>query len=169
VGFVVIAQLLRARGNKGELSAAPLSDSHDRFANLKRVFVGGHERAVETVWWHGDRLVFKFAGIDSISQAEELGGLDVSIPIEERIQLEEGAFFLSDLIGCELFDVTSGNRIGVVRDWQEPGGSALLEVEGEGGLEILVPFAHAICVKIDVAAKRIDADLPEGLIDLNRR
>lgn len=134
---------------------------------MKRVLLNGVEHGVENVWWHGDKLVFKFLGVDSISQAESLAGSEVCVPSAERAPLEEGAYFQSDLIGCVLFDRASGCRVGIVTGWQENGGPALLELEGEHGEEILIPFAKSICVHIDVAAKRIEADLPEGLTGLN--
>jgi 16S rRNA processing protein RimM len=70
-------------------------------------------------------------------------------------------------LGCEITDHSTGRRIGAVTGWQEYGGPPLLEVENERGQEILIPFAKSICVKIDPAARRIEVDLPEGLVDLN--
>lgn len=157
---IAIAHLLRARGNKGELAAEPLSDRRERFAQLSRVFAGDRELTVENTWWHGDRLIFKFAGIDSISDAETLGGLDVTIPASERIALEEGEYFLSDLVGCDLYD--GGELVGRIDGWRELPGQILLTA---GDLEI--PFRRELLHSIDVAARRIDARLPEGLKDLN--
>jgi 16S rRNA processing protein RimM len=145
--------------------AIPLSNQPER---VKRVFINDMPLEVERVWWHGDRLVFKFNGIDTISAAEALAGADVCIPIEERLRLPEGEYYLSDLIGCDLYERQTGRLVGRVKDIQEYGGPALLEVRDSSGAETLVPFVPAICVKTDVAAKRIDADLPEGLGDLNK-
>lgn len=118
---------------------------------------------VERIWRHKESLVFKFAGVDSISAAEPLEGAEVCIPKEERAALPEGEFYQSDLIGCQVLDGKTGRLIGVVRDWQEYGGPPLLEVQGENGKEILIPFAKAICTAIQPDAKRIVVDLPEGL------
>lgn len=107
------------------------------------------------------------AGIDSIAQAEALAGRDVCVPAEERAPLEQGAYFESDLLNCELFDRATARRVGIVTGLQEFGGPPLLELKGERGQEILIPFAKSICVRIDIAAKRIDADIPEGLDSLN--
>ena len=80
----MVAQLTRARGNKGEIAAVTLSDHPER---IKRAYVNGTPLDVERVWWHDGRLIFKFAGVDSISAAEALAGLDVCIPADERAPL----------------------------------------------------------------------------------
>lgn len=121
---------------------------------------------IESVWQHRGALVFKFRGVDSISEAEALARHEVRIPIESRARLPEGEFYQSDLIGCEVVE-RGGGPVGVVSGWREVGGPALLEVEAPGRREpMLVPFAKAICVEIDPAARRIVVELPEGLKDL---
>jgi 16S rRNA processing protein RimM len=120
---------------------------------------------IENTWIHGDRVIFKFKGVDSISDAERLAGFDVSIPMEQRAEVSEGEYFQSDLIGCAVVDST-GRLIGTVVDFQETGGSSLLAVTKADGKELLIPFAKAICTNIDMAQKRIEVNLPEGLEDL---
>ena len=103
-----------------------------------------------------------------MTEAETLQGYELRIPLEERAPAPEGEYFHSDLIDCEVVE-RSGEPVGVVTGWQDFGGSGLLVVKGEnakGEKEILVPFAKAVCVEIDVARKRIVVELPEGLKDL---
>jgi 16S rRNA processing protein RimM len=130
---------------------------------VTRVFVHEKPLEVERIWRHKDALIFKFVGVDSISAAEPFEGADVCIPKEERVPLPEGEYYQSDLVGCQVLDAGTGRLIGVVADWQEYGGPPLLEVQGENGKEILIPFAKSICVKIEPESKRILVDLPEGL------
>lgn len=130
------------------------------------MFVNGAELEVERVWMHGGRLIFKFVGVDSISDAEKLEGFEVTIPAEERAELPAGEFYHSDLVGCEVVDLISRRSFGVVTGWQEHGGPALLVVQSAEGKEILIPFARAICKEIDPAARRIGVELPEGLDEL---
>lgn len=174
MSWITIALLGRVRGNRGELTAVPLSDKPERFERLQEVTLfpadseadsqEGARLAVEEVWQHIDRLIFKFRGIDSISDAEPWQGFEVRVPAAERVELESGEYFQSDLIGCEVHDRTSGESLGNVSAWQDGGGSGLLEIEGG----LLIPFAREICVGIDIAARRIIVDLPDGLRDLNR-
>jgi 16S rRNA processing protein RimM len=164
-GWIAVALLGKTRGIRGEITALPLSPKPERFKGLEEVFLFGNgERVeVENTWFHQETLIFKFRGVDTISDAERLYGAEVRVPIEQRIPLEPGEFFQSDLIGCEVIDRRSGQSLGRVSAWQDGGGSGLLVV-GEG---LLIPFVRAICVEISPAARRIAVELPEGLKDLN--
>src|SRR5438876_8301567 len=189
--------MLRARGNKGEVAAEILTDFPERLTRLREVFVGHADDgkneprrvSLKTCWLsqnHRGQAVFHFAGVDSISEAEKFRGLDVLLPFEQRVALPAGQYFVSDLIGCSVFETPSAPPVmssspcsiaeapallGTVRDVQFPGeeisGTPLLEVETPGG-EILIPLAMDICTKIDTVARRIDVVLPDGLRDLNR-
>ena len=164
--WVTIAVLGRTRGNRGEVTALPLSSKPERYEKLEEVYLfGSGERfEVESTWFHQASLVFKFRGIDSITGAERLAGAEVRVPKSQRAALEPGEYFQSELVGCEVVDRRTGQSYGRVRAWQDGGGSGLLEVE-DG---LLIPFARAICVEIDPGARRIAVELPEGLKDLNR-
>ncbi len=165
--LVVVARLLRPRGNRGELAAEPVGDCKRRFEDLADVFVGGRALRVESAWWHGDRLVLKFAGVDSISAAGALAGLDVEVTPDRRVPLDEGAYYVADLVGCRVVEKGTGEPVGVVAGWEDFGGPLLLRVETDAGKEVLIPFARAICVSIDPEARRIEVDLPDGLRELN--
>jgi 16S rRNA processing protein RimM len=166
---IAVARLLRPRGNKGELLADSLGAPPDRFSRLHTVTVNGRPLEVQRAWFHDGRLVLKFSGVDSIAAAQCLAGADVLIPASERAPLEEGAFYLADLIGCEVFDRLSGQRLACVTGWVESAPSApiLLETQTPEGAELLIPFARSICTSINPAARRIEVDLPEGLRALN--
>ena len=167
--WVTIALLGKTRGNRGEVTAFPLSSKLERFESLKEVFLfgTGERREVESTWFHNGTLIFKFQGVDSISDAELLAGVEVRVPASERVPLEEGEFFQDDLIGCDVIDKRTGESIGPVTAWDDGGGSGLLVV-GKGDDALLIPFTRSICVEINPAARRITVDLPEGLKDINR-
>jgi 16S rRNA processing protein RimM len=129
---------------------------------LKSVFVNQTPMEVERTWMHGDHLILKFQGVDTISDAEKLAGAEVSIPFEQRAELSDDEVYQSDLIGCEVFDA-AGRALGVVTDFEETGGTPVLHV----GDKLLIPFAKSICTQVDLDNKRIVVDLPDGLLDLN--
>jgi len=191
-----VARILRARGNKGEVAAELLTDFPERLTKLKEVFVGHSDGkmeprrvAVKSCWLsqnHHGQAVFHFEGVNSISEAEKYRGMEVLLPFEQRVTLPAGQYFVSDLIGCSVFEnfvarpvVASSpcslgeapSLLGTVRDVQIPGedfpGTPLLEVETTQG-EILIPLALDICKKIDTTERRIDVILPDGLRELNR-
>ncbi len=87
----------------------------------------------------------------------------MQVPLAERVELDPGEYFHSDIIGCEIRDRLTDRSIGVVTDFEEYGGPPLLEID-KGRL--MIPFVSAICVDIQPAAKLIRVDLPEGLEDL---
>ena len=163
--WVAVAVLGRPRGNRGELTAESLSSRPERFSRLKNVRLVGDGSAyqVEEVWEHAGALVFKFQGVDSISDAEKLRGAEVQVPGSERVELEPGEYFHSDLIGCEVRDRLSGRLIGRVTNFEEYGGPPLIEIDGG---KTLIPFVKAICVDIRPEVKLILVDMPEGLEDL---
>lgn len=162
--WVTVAVLGKTRGNRGEVTAEPLSSKAERYQSLERVYLfgSGVPFRVEEVWFHAGVLIFKFAGIDTISDAEALRGAEVRIPFCERTALEPGEYFQSDLLGCQVVDRGTGQPLGSVVGWVDAGSGLLVLESGT-----MIPFARAICVEIDPATKRIAVDLPEGLKDLN--
>ena len=172
--WVTIARLGRVWGNRGELAATSLTSRPERFQQLDDVFLFREESLlttgglqVESVREHLRQWVFKFRGVDTISQAELLEQAEVRIPFASRLLVPEGEHYLSDLMGCEVRDAGTGELVGTVTGWQDAGGVGLLEI-GDQAAPLLVPFARSICVEIDTRAKRIAVKLPEGLKDLNR-
>jgi 16S rRNA processing protein RimM len=155
------------------LCAIPLTGHPDRFQSLKSVYVRGVFYEIESVWYHKEQPIFKFRGVNSISEAEKLAGGDVCVAASERAPLEDGEYYYSDLTGCRMVDDASGEPIGTVSGWQEltpdvREGPVLLEVdEGRGGEPLLVPFARTVLKRVDLAAREIRVELPEGLRDLN--
>lgn len=145
------------------------TDFPERFANRGRFYVlagGGARRELEleSSWPHKGQIVLKFAGIESISDAETLLGCELQIPAGERAVLEAGAAFVSDLVGCAVFD--GSREIGRVRDVQFGAGEAPLLVI-MGNKEYDIPFAEAYLKDVDVARKRIYMQLPEGMLEIN--
>lgn len=167
---VILAEIARPRGNRGEVLARSLTDLPGRLENLKSGwvrFADGSDRRVEfeEVWQHKENWVLKFVGIDSISDAERFSGSELWVPLSERGTPPEGEFFQSDLIGFEVIDEITGRKIGTVRGWQDYNGPLLMEVDAEGR-EILFPFTEAICVKVDLEARQVLVRPPEGLLEL---
>ena len=188
-GWALLAHLVRPQGRHGEILADILTDFPERFSERKRLFLVPSESAnhsaarnqppreitLEHHWLHKGRIVFKFAGIDSINDAEALRGLDVAIPVEERASLTDGSVYISDLIGCEVIDLgkesmaeaadSSEHKIGRVIDVDRE--ASLLVAEDANGGEVLIPFVQAYIVRIDIAARRIEMRLPQGLLEIN--
>jgi 16S rRNA processing protein RimM len=189
-GWISLAHLLRPQGRKGEILAELFTDFPERFEDRTRVFLAkpdfvGLESEVRAIsvtshWLpvgrnHG-RIVLGFEGIDSINKAEELAGLDVFIPAAERVELEEDAEYISDLIGCVVYD--NGEVVGTVTDVEFPTtpdgtrrlaeAAPLLSVLTDSGDEVLIPYVQSFLIELLPEQKRINMSLPTGLIDVNR-
>jgi 16S rRNA processing protein RimM len=114
-------------------------------------------------------VVLKFAGIDSITQAEALIGSEIQVPRGERVSLEAGSVYVSDLTGCIVYD--RGSEIGKIKDVRFGTGEAPLLVvlgnEAQGEKEYLIPFAAGYIKNISIENKRLEMDLPEGMLELD--
>jgi 16S rRNA processing protein RimM len=167
---IVVAEIMRSRGNRGEVLALSQTDVPKRLETLKRAHVrlaDGTNLAVEieNAWPHGDHWVLKFAGCDSIADAERFRGADLWVNREERGQLGDGEYFRSDLMGCKVHHLNTGEEIGKVNGFEQYGGPLLLSVVA-GKREVLIPFVPEICRKVDLERKEIGVVVPEGLLEL---
>ena len=175
---LTLARVLRPWGRRGEVAAEILTDFPERLAALRQAWLADGRNSPQPVSilscrLHGGQAVMQFAGVSSIGEAEKLRGLEIQVPLSERVSLPQGRYYISDLIGCAVWEESSTAALGTVREVQplgEPGDAAeawLLAVETAQG-ELLIPLAAEICAKVDTAARRIDVRLPEGLRKLNQ-
>lgn len=174
--FLAIARIVKPQGRRGEVAAEILTDFPQRFENLRRAYLEGPEGAqemaeLEGAWPHKGRMILKFSGVDTISGAERLRGKHVLVPLDERVQLPSGSYYVWELAGCRVMrnSGAGGEDIGTVTDVERTGGADLLHVARaeKRKLELLIPLAETICTRIDVKAKTIWIDPPEDLLNLN--
>ncbi|MDE3105309.1 MAG: 16S rRNA processing protein RimM [Acidobacteriota bacterium] len=187
---VLLAHLVRPQGRRGEILADLHTDYPSRFLEYPQVYLlpaGSNAAATEgrpmhvASYWqptgrNQGRIVLQFDGVGDITAAEALAGLDVVIPLAQRLAPEAGAYYVSDLVGCVVLDRST--QIGAIREVRfptTPDGSARLEnaapwlvVLDESGQEVLLPFAKDLLESVDLAARRVVMKLPEGLLEINR-
>jgi 16S rRNA processing protein RimM len=169
--LVAVARAIKTRGIRGELVAESLTDFPERFEGLRSLIAiapdgGLSTLALEEHWFHGARVILKFAGYDSIEAASALVGYEFAVHESERVLLPEDQYYDWELAGC-LVQSVSGEEIGRVREVMRTGGVELLVVDSSAakGREHLIPLAEEICVEIDVKRKLIKVDAPEGLLE----
>jgi 16S rRNA processing protein RimM len=168
--LALVGRIARAHGNRGQVIVNPDTDfPEERFRPGAELFTlrGGAIAALRltTVRFQADRPVVGLSGIETIDAAESLAGLELRIPADELVPLPPGAFYRHDLVGCRV-ETGNGAAVGVVEAVEGTQGASRLVVAGTAG-EILIPLAADICTSIDVVARRIVIDPPEGLLDLN--
>jgi 16S rRNA processing protein RimM len=199
--FITLARVVKTQGRHGEVAAEIHSDVPQRFAGGMKLFAlpmpkgakqplapeKGPERVlltIEDLWPHKGLLVLKFAGVDSMNDAEALIGAELQLPRAERAILDQGWTYVSDLIGCTVFD--HGREIGRIADVQFGAGEAplLMVAKGSEGGEVTkgvtkggevtkydakydVPFAEAYLESVDAAKREVRMNLPEGMLEIN--
>ena len=165
--WVIVACIARPRGVRGEVVADAANWTAGQLLSFPRLllFPGERQMVLEHAFPHQDRMVLKFAGIDTVEQAETLCATQLCIPRADRPPAPEGEVYYKDLVGCRVLDFSSGRELGIVTDYLEYGGPVLLQVMS-GGREMLVPFVPAICKEYDLDARWIRAELPQGFEEL---
>ena len=175
---LTLARVLRPHGVRGEVACEILTDFPEKMLKLREVFLWSGEDnsapskiSVRKCWLspsRGGQVVFHLEGVNSVEDAKRLRGLQIQVPLAKREKLPSGSYFVTDLIGCEVWEENASTPLGTVREVARGTGTPVLEIDTEEG-ELLVPMAQEICTRIDPAARRIDVRLPEGLKELNRR
>ena len=187
--WTVLAHLLRPQGRKGEILAELLTDFPARFSERNQLYLApagftgapSEARPIQVVghWLpvgrNQGRIVLHLAGIDSIEQAETLTHLEVIVPDEARVELPEDEEYIDDLIDCQVFD--GPTLVGTVTEVAFPTtadgarrlahAAPLLTVTTPDGNEILIPYVQSFLIALSTANKRIDMQLPAGLLELN--
>jgi 16S rRNA processing protein RimM len=182
--FVTLARVKKTQGRRGEVAVEVHSDVPGRFAPGMKLFalpaaaqaghlaalIGGNEKRrelkVEDLWPHKEWLVLKFLGVDSMTEAEALIGCELQVPSSQRAELGAGWNYVSDLVGCTVFD--QGHEVGRIADVQFGAGEApLLVVADASGRKFDVPFAEAYLKSVDVARREVRMNLPQGMLEIN--
>ena len=169
--LVLVGRIARTHGHRGAVIVNPDTDfPAERFKTGATVWMlrAGEPAAVviEHAWLHQGRPVVTLAGVESMNDAELLCGVGLRVPEDTLQPLPEGAYYHFQLAGCRVVR-SGGEEIGVVTAVEgEAGGQRLVVATPEG--DVLVPFATSICTTIDVGARRIVIDPPEGLLEVNR-
>lgn len=168
--MVLVGRIARPHGRVGHVIVNPETDfPSERFApgSVLHTRRDGRDEqlTVSSLRMHLGRPLLGFDGVQTMSEAEALAGLELRIPEDALTPLPEGTYYEHALVGCEAVTV-GGRALGVVRAVEGTAGGARLVI-GSGRGEIQIPLAQAICVDIDVERRRITVDPPEGLLDLN--
>jgi 16S rRNA processing protein RimM len=170
--LVLVGRIARPHGLKGQVVVNPETDfAEERFAAgatfWTRSVRGDEQLVVSSSRMQGTRPVVGFAGFERIEDVERLAGLELRVPESSLQPLAEGTYYQHQLIGC-VVETASGTHIGEVARVDGGAAGSLLAIDGARG-EILIPLAVDITTRVDVDARRITIDPPDGLLELNER
>jgi 16S rRNA processing protein RimM len=168
----VVGRVARAHGNRGQVIVNPETDFVEERFRVGAELLARREGRVDqlrvtAMRVHQGRPVVAIEGVDTMNDAEAMAGLELRVPVSALAALPPGMFYRHDLVGCRV-ETTAGATVGEVTSVEGELGTSRLVVAAAGG-DALIPLADAICVAIDIAARRIVVDPPEGLLELNRR
>ncbi len=168
--YVTVGKILKPQGNQGMLRVLPLTDFPERFFNMDRIPILHRDirkiLSIEEVYSHKRFLVMRFREVPDRSEAEKYKGALLQIPREQVMDLPENAYYIFDIIGCNVF-AKNGKFLGTVKDVIQTGANDVYVVEEKSRRKpLLIPALKSIVQHIDPQAGRIEVDLPEGLEEL---
>ena len=166
-GNLEIGQIVNTFGIKGFVKVNPFVDDISRFDDLKKVYIKKQkalkELEVEEVKYHKNMVLVKFKGIDKVEEAEILRNSYLEVDRENAIELQEGEYFIADLLGLEVI-TDEGNTLGKLEDIFNTGSNDIYVVKDELGKQILLPAISEVIKEINLEEKKILVHLLEGLI-----
>ena len=162
-----VGQIVNTFGIKGEVKVTPFTDDINRFDDLKKVYVKTRKEdrlyKVENVRYHKNMVLLKLEGIENPEQAELLKNAYLEIDREDAIPLEEGQYFIVDLIGLDVY-TEEGNLLGKVEDIYNTGANDIYVVKDELGKQVLLPGIKEVIKEVDLDNEKIIVHLIPGLI-----
>lgn len=163
-----IGKILNAHGVRGELKVEPLTDDPARYTVLKQVYIEDRKKQytlydVESVRFHKEQVLVKLKGIDDMDAAKAVKHQHLAINKSDRMPLEDGAYYIDDLIGLDVYE--GERKLGILKEVLQPGANDVYVVDSPIYPELLIPALKTVILKVDLEAGRMDVALPKGLVD----
>ncbi len=162
-----IGQIVNTQGLKGEVKVYPLTDDINRFDELKSFYLGKDldtKYEVERVRYKGNMVIMKIKGIDIIESAEKLKNKYISVSREESRELEEGEFFIADMIGMDVYTV-EGSHVGTLREVLQYAANDVYVIKNEEDKEFLIPATMKFVPTINMEERKMIIDPIKGMLD----
>lgn len=162
-----VGQIVNTFGIKGFVKVKPWVNDIERFDDLKKVYVKikkeEKELEIEEVKYHKDMVLIKFKGIETVEQAETLRNLYLEINREDAIPLEEGTYFIADLLESDVY-TDEGELLGKLEDIYNSGSKDIYVVKNELGKTILLPGIPEVIKEVNIEKSKIIVHLLKGLV-----
>ena len=162
-----VGQIVNTFGIKGFVKVYPYVNDVTRFNNLKYVYAKSKKEEkkleIEEVKYQKNMVLLKFKGVETVEEAEKLRNNYLEIDRSDAIPLEEGEFFIADLIGLKVF-LDTGEELGILEDIYKTGSKDIYVVKDKLGKSYLLPYIDEVIKKIDLDNSKIIVHIIEGLI-----
>ena len=159
-----VGQIVNVFGIKGFVKLYPYVDNINRFDELKNVFIKNNKFEIEQIKYQKNMVLIQYKGIETVEQAEKLRNSIVEIDRSDAIPLEEGQYFIADLIGLNVY-LENGEKLGILEDIYNTGSSDIYVVKNELGKQFLLPYIDDVIKNIDLDNEKITVHLIKGLIE----
>lgn len=168
IKYLKIGKIINTHGIKGEVKIYPLTDDIKRFDELKFVFFKKGDLFekvdVQGVKYFKNLVILKLEGIDDMNAAEKVKNEYIYIDRENAVKLPEDTYFIADLIGMDVVNIETDEKIGKIISVFSTGSNDVYEIKGEDGKIILVPAIKDVVKDVDVKNSLMKIKLIEGLI-----
>lgn len=165
--YFEIGQIVNTSGLKGILKIKPFTDDIKKFSNLKTIYIktksGLTEFKIEQVRYVKNMVMLKLAGIDTVEEAEKYRNLYIKILRNQEEELEEGSYYVVDILGCKV-NTDANQELGKIVDVFQTGSNDVYVVKDEQGKQILLPAIKQVIKNVDIKNKIITVHLLEGLV-----
>lgn len=165
--YFEIGQIVNTSGLKGILKIKPFTDDIKKFSNLKTIYIktknGLTEFKIEQVRYVKNMVMLKLAGIDTVEEAEKYRNLYIKILRDQEEELEEGSYYVVDILGCKV-NTDANQELGKIVDVFQTGSNDVYVVKDEQGKQILLPAIKQVIKNVDIKNKIITVHLLEGLV-----
>lgn len=162
-----VGQIVNTFGINGFVKVYPYVNDIKRFDDLKNVYIKVKKQEsrleIEEVKYQKNMVLLKFKGIDKVEEAEKLRNSYIEIERKDAIPLEEGEYFIADLLGLDVY-LDTGEKLGVLDDIFNNESSDIYVVKNELGKQFLLPYIDEVVKKIDLQNGRIIVHLIDGLV-----
>lgn len=158
---IVIGKIVAPHGVRGDIRILPLTEKPEQFLDLDYLLLhDGRKLTIKHARFHKRMVLVTTEEIKSMNEAELLRDQEVLIKAEDLPELEEGQFYVADLIGLPVFD-EEGKQIGTFKDSLSTGSNDVYVIAVSGEKDILLPALKIYVKEINLAEKRIVVTLPE--------
>lgn len=164
--YLEIGQIVNTQGLKGEIKIYPFTSDITRFDDLKKIYIdinNNKEKVnIEKIRYQKNMVIAKLEGLNDINDVEKFKGKYIFIDEEDRLELPENTYYISDLFGCEV--LCDNVLIGKIADIFSTKSNDVYVIKSTDGKEILIPAIKDVISNVDVKSKKVIINNIEGLL-----
>ena len=164
--FLEIGKIVGTHGVRGEMRVEPWADSPDFLCGFDRLYFDKGAREVEVLAArvHKRIVLMKLEGVDTMEDAAALRG-KVLYMNRDDVELEDGAYFIQDLIGLTVEDADDGRKYGTLSQVSYTGANDVYHIQSENGKEYLIPAIPDVIIETDVEGGKMTIRPLKGIFD----